>query len=124
MKKKFDSRKYLKQFGALEEAAKAEIIQILSENPKGRYIYFNCENFDENYAYCESVFVAKNGDEESFPICGVGLNDDNQIVIQTEYDEENWFEPDGWTYIYCKLYEFVVNNLKYAKSSEPCDDED
>ncbi len=124
MKKEFDSRKYLKQFEALEEAAKAEIIQILSENPKGRYIYFDCDDHDENYAYCESVFVAINDDREVIIICGVGLNDDNQIVIQTEDDEENWFEPDEWPHIYCKLYKFVVDNLKYAKSSEPCDDED
>ena len=125
MKKKFDSRKYLKQFEALEEAAKAEIIQILSENPKGRSIYFDTENYDENYAYCESAFVAMDGgDEVVIRICGVGLNDDNQIVIQTEYNEENWFEPDEWTHIYCELYKFVVDNLKYAKSSEPCDDED
>ena len=36
-----DSAKYLKQYAALEEAAKAEIIEILSNNPTGRYIYFN-----------------------------------------------------------------------------------
>ena len=38
-----DPKKYLKQYAALEEAAKAEIIEILSNNPTGRYIWFNCE---------------------------------------------------------------------------------
>ena len=37
-----DPKKYLKQYAALEEAAKAEIIEILSNNPTGRYIWFNC----------------------------------------------------------------------------------
>ena len=38
-----DSEKYLKQYAALEEAAKSEIIELLSNNPTGRYIYFNCD---------------------------------------------------------------------------------
>ena len=33
-----DPKKYLKQYSALEEAAKAEIIEILSNNPTGRYL--------------------------------------------------------------------------------------
>lgn len=43
-----DSQKYLKQYAALEEAAKAEIIELLSNNPTGRYIYFNCDIEEES----------------------------------------------------------------------------
>ena len=110
-----DTKKYLKQYVALEEAAKAEIIQLLSNNPAGHYIYFNCNIDEENEAYCESVFPIMDGDEHVLHVCGVGLNDDNHIVIITEYDEKNWFEPDEWTHAYLELYEFVVNNLDYAK---------
>ena len=45
-----DPKKYLKQYSALEEAAKTEIIEILSNNPTGRYIWFNCEIKEENEA--------------------------------------------------------------------------
>ena len=57
------------------------------------------------------------GDEHVLHICGVGLNDDNHIVIITEHDEGNWFEPDEWTHAYLDLYEFVVDNLQYAKKN-------
>ena len=111
-----DPKKYLKQYAALEEAAKAEIIQLLSNNPTGRYIYFDCDIDEEDDAYCESVFPVMDGDEHVLHICGVGLNDDNHIVIITEHDEENWFEPDEWTHAYLDMYEFVVDNLDYAKT--------
>ena len=117
MNNKLDPRKYLKQYAALEEAAKAEIIQILSENPKGRYIYFDCDIDEENEAYMDNYFTVSNGDDEIIGICGVGLNDDNHIVIIIEGDEENWFEPDEWTHAYLDLYEFVVNSLDYAKKA-------
>lgn len=48
-------------------------------------------------------------------IFGVGLNDDNQIVVINVDDEETWFVPDEWTHAYLEMYEFVVNNLKFAK---------
>lgn len=118
MENKLDSEKYLKQYAALEEAAKAEIIQLLSNNTTGRYIYFDCEIDEEDDAYCESVFPVMDGDEHVLHICGVGLNDDNQIVIISTYDEEKWFEPDEWTHAYLNLYQFVVNNLEYAKQEK------
>ena len=117
MNNNLDSRKYLKQYAALEEAAKSEIIQILSENPTGRYIYFDCDIDEENDAYMNSAFTVSNGDDEIIRICGVGIDDDNHIVIIIEDDEENWFEPDEWTRAYLDLDEFVVNNLDYAKKA-------
>ena len=111
-----DAEKYLKQYAALEEAAKAEIVEILSNNPTGRYIYFDCEIEEENDAYCDSIIVVMDGDENCLHLCGVGLNDDNQIVIIDEDDEENWFVPDEWTHAYLEMYQFVVDNLKFAKA--------
>lgn len=110
-----DSAKFLKQYAALEEAAKAEIIEILSTNPTGRYIYFNCEIEEENEAYADSLIVVMDGNEDVLHICGVGLNDDNQIVVIDAEDEENWFVPDEWTHAYLEMYQFVVDNLAYAK---------
>ena len=95
-----DSAKYLKQYAALEEAAKAEIIEILSANPTGRYIYFNCEIEEEDEAYADSVIVVMDGNEDVLRICGVGLNDDNQIVVIDEEDEEEDFEDLDDEYYY------------------------
>ena len=117
MNNNLDPRKYLKQYAALEEAAKSEIIQLLSNNPTGRYIYFDCDIDEENEAYMNSAFTVSNGDDEIIRICGVGIDDDNHIVIIIEDDEENWFEPDKWTHAYLELYEFVVENLNYAKKN-------
>ena len=115
MNNKLDPKKYLNQYAALEEAAKAEIIQLISNNSKGRYIYFDCDIDEESDAFYESVFPVMDGNERALHICGVGLNDDNQIVIISTNDEEKWFEPDEWTHAYLEMYKFVVNNLEYAK---------
>lgn len=110
-----DSAKYLKQYAALEEAAKAEIVEILSNNPTGRYIYFNCEIEEENEAYCDSIIEVLDGNSQAIRICGVGLNDENQIIILDEDDEEKWYAPDEWTHAYLEMYQFVVDNLEFAK---------
>lgn len=121
MNNNLDPEKYLKQYAALEEAAKAEIIQFLSNNHAGRYIYFDCDIDEEDDAYSDSVFTVMDGNELVINICGVGLNDDKHIVIITDDDTENWFEPDEWTHAYLEMYKFVVNNLDYAKQSIICD---
>ena len=59
MKTMKDPKKYLKQYAALEEAAKAEIIEILSNNPTGRYIWFNCAIEEENDAYSDSIIMGR-----------------------------------------------------------------
>lgn len=116
-----DSAKYLKQYAALEEAAKAEIIEILSNNPTGRYIYFNCDIEEEDEAYDDSIIVVMDGNEQVLYICGVGLNDDNQIVVTDREDKETWFVPDEWTHAYLEMFQFVVDNLKFAKQSPTLD---
>ena len=116
-----DSAKYLKQYAALEEAAKDEIIDILSNNPTGRYIYFDFDNNEERKAERANLILTIDNNKEIIEICGVGLNDDNQIVVIklihdffTQFDKV-WFVPDENTHAYLKMYEFVINNLKYAK---------
>ena len=76
---------------------------------------FNCEIEEEDEAYADSLIVVMDGNEDVLSICGVGLNDDNQIVVIDEEDEENWFVPDEWTHAYLEMYQFVVDNLAYAK---------
>ena len=61
------------------------------------------------------------GNEQVLYICGVGLNDDNQIVVTDREDEETWFVPDEWTHAYLEMYQFVVDNLKFAKQSPTLD---
>ena len=110
-----DPKKYLKQYAALEEAAKAEIIEILSNNPTGRYIWFNCAIEEEAAAEDESLIEVMDGNARLIHICAVGLNDENQIVVTDADDDFTWFTPDEFTHAYLEMYEFVVNNLKYAK---------
>ena len=111
-----DPKKYLKQYSALEEAAKAEIIEILSNNPTGRYIWFSGEVEEELDAYENSTIATIDGDDNILIISGVGLNDDNEIVvIEDQYEDNGWFVPDEYTHAYLQMYEFVVNNLKFAK---------
>ena len=69
----------------------------MSENLKGRYIYFDTENHDENYAYCESAFVAMDGgDEVVIRICGVGLNDDNHSRMIQYWELPMEFAANMW----------------------------
>ena len=56
-----DSQKYLKQYAALEEAAKSEIIELLSNNPTGRYIYFNCDIEEESEAQDNYTITTRDG---------------------------------------------------------------
>ena len=111
-----NSAKYLEQYAALEEAAKTEIIEILSNNPTGRYIYFNYEIEEEDDAYLDSSIRVMDGNEQIITICGVGLDDEDTIVILDKDNEEaGWYTPDEWTHAYLEMYQFVVENLKYAK---------
>lgn len=114
-----DSQKYLRQYAALEEAAQSEIIEILSNNPTGRYIYFNCDIEEESEAQDNYTITTRDGDDRRIAICGVGLDDENQIVV-ANFNEE-WFRLDEWTHIYPEMYQFVVDNLKYAKQSPTLD---
>ena len=114
-----DSQKYLKQYAALEEAAKSEIIEILSNNPTGRYIYFNEEIEEESEAEDNNIITTWDGDDRRLIIQGVGLDDENQIVVLNNY--KRWINLDEFTLVYPEMYQFVVDNLKYAKQNPTLD---
>ena len=120
--------KYLDQFLALEEAAKNEIIELLKNNPAGRYIDYarvwNDEDLDdEAEASLSGTVDALTGDCDAIDILGVGLNSKDHLVLHAqlyvngdciEYNDDEWFEPDEHTHCYCELYRYVVENLNYA----------
>ena len=56
------------------------------------------------------------GNEQIITICDVGLDDEETIVIlHNDNEEAGWYTPDKWTHAYLEMYQFVVENLKYAK---------
>ena len=116
-----DAKKYLNQIEAIEQMAKEETIQVLKNNAQGHYIEFDCDDEEENEAYCESLFNVMTGDDEIILICAVGLDENNHLIFKAEtlsgfaYNDDEWFEFDEFTIGYADAYNFVVTNLQYAK---------
>ncbi len=116
-----EAKKYLNQIEAIEQMAKEETIQILKNNAQGQCIEFDCDNDEENEAYCESTFRVMTGDDEIILICAVGLDENDHLVFKAEtlngfeYNDDEWFEFDEFTHGYADVYNFVVTNLQYAK---------
>ena len=116
-----DAIKYLNQIEAIEQMAKEETIQILKNNAQGHCIEFDCDNDEENEAYCESTFRVMTGDDEIILICAVGLDENDHLIFKAktlngfEYNDDEWFEFDEFTHGYADAYNFVVTNLQYAK---------
>jgi hypothetical protein len=119
-----DSEKYLKQIEAIEQMAKEDSIQLLKNNPKGRYIEFDI-NIDEEYdAYYDSIIDAVTSDNEFIVICAVGLDDNDHLIFKAEsYNDDKWFFEELSNPPYAEIYWFVAQNLQYAKK-EPLDKED
>ncbi len=118
-----ESKKYVYQYMALEDAAKNEIVELLKNNPKGRYIQPNEHHDDDLYA-ADGIW-ALTGNEDAIFVMAVGLHDDGVLRVKAEMMEDDymdyqWFEFDDFTHCYCELYEFVVNNLDIA-DQEPID---
>lgn len=116
-----DPKKYFNQILAIEQMAKEEAIQLLKNNPSGRYIEFDCDTEEGNDLYCENQFQAVTGDDDMILIGAVGLNEEDHLVFKAdtcngfEYNDGEWFEFDEWTNPYAEVYMFVASNLKYAK---------
>ena len=114
-----NASKYMDQFLALEEQAKSEIIELLKNNPKGRFIQPNEHHEDEDLWEWEGSFTYT-GDCECIMLTAVGLHDDGELKFRaiyprgSYYNDYEWFTLDEFTYPFCELYEFVVNNLDKA----------
>lgn len=103
----------------MEEQAKCEIIELLKNNPAGRFIQPNEHHEDEDFWVWETV-ITHTGDDECIGLTAVGLHDDGELKFRaiyprgSYYNDYEWFTLDEFTHPYCELYEFVVNNLDKA----------
>ena len=120
---------YLDQLQAVEQAAHDGLIELLRNNPKGRYIDFNYTNDEEVEAY--HYWGPVKTQDGQYEISAVGLDERDRLVAvvsggtvrrdipATWVDLEDWNAEvsgirDYWI-IYSPLYSFAVNNLQYAK---------
>lgn len=113
-----NAKKYIDQFMALEEAAKNEIIELLKNNRKGRFIQPN-EHHSEDELFATEGVWALTGDEDAIMISAVGLFDNDELrfrasLLDDDYNDYEWFTLDEFTHPYCELYKFVVNHLDIA----------
>lgn len=125
--KELNPKKYIDQFLALEEAAKNEIIELLKNNPNGRFIQPNEHDEDDTWAWDDAVGVTT-GDSETILLHAVGLFDDDELQFKAHYldgcyayNNDDWFTPDQFTHPYCVVYEFVVNYLDKATMEQDID---
>ena len=117
-----DAKKFHNKFMALEEAAKNEIVELLKNNPKGRFIQPNDHYDEDDFHFTEGVW-ALTGDEDAIIVTAVGLFDDDKLMVRAQmmdcdYNNNEWFAFDEFTHCYWELYEFVVNHLDDA-DTEP-----
>ena len=121
--------KYLDQLQAIENAAREGIIDLLSKNPKGCFIDFDLTDKEEHeaYQYWGNILTQ----DYKYCIHSIGLDDNNRLVALVSgkgitpepplswVDLENWCSKVGtslgYWIIYSPLYEFVAENLQYAK---------
>ena len=120
---------YLDQLQAVEQSAHDGLIELLRNNPKGRYIDFDYTKDEELEAYYHIGHILTQ--DRKYIITAVGLNERDRLVAvvsvypesrdtpKTWVDLEDWNAevgdlPDYWI-IYSPLYCFAVNNLQFAK---------
>ena len=123
-----DSEKYFKQIEAIEQMAKEECIQILKNNPNGRYIDFDLYNINEEsdaWQDMSGMFHVEqvNGEDGTIHICAIGVDENDRLVFKAEqyespYNDGEWFEiyeHYDTRLVYTVAYRCVVNYLKFAK---------
>lgn len=127
MKQELNPQKYVDQINEIKEQAKKAAIELLKNNPNGRYIY---EGEDDVFAE-ESFFDTATGDDEVINIIAVGLDANDHLIFKAsdsygnDYEDGEWFEFDQFITPYAEVYKFVAMNLEFAKEeSELEDDED
>ena len=126
MEDKFDSQKYTKQAEKLYQKALEATIELLKNNPNGRYIVIPNWDDEVDTTSLDDVFIS---------IYGVGLNDENHICVKAKVDkigygfvEEDF--PNDWADItvngihpssYPDIYRFVVDNIDAATDKATAD---
>lgn len=124
MKEELDSQKFTKQAEELYKNALEATIELLKNNPKGRYIVIPNWDDEVDTTSLDDVFIS---------IYGVGLNTENHICVKAKVDyvgyghtEEDF--PKGWTGVdeihpssYPDIYRFVVDNITAATDKATAD---
>jgi hypothetical protein len=122
-------QEYLDQLQAVEQSAHDGLIDLLRNNPKGRYIDFDFTNDEELEAY--HYWGPVKTQDQQYEISAVGLDERDRLVAvvsggtvrrdipETWVDLEDWNAEVGgirdYWIIYSPLYSFAVNYLQYAK---------
>lgn len=125
MKQELNPQKYVDQINEIEEQAQKATIELLKNNPNGRYIH-RWDIPDE--VDDDGFFDTYTGDDKIINIHSVGLDDNDRLVFKgdTVYGDSlapgDWFEFDEWTSGYAKAYKFVAMYLEYAKENREEDD--
>ena len=117
------------QLQTVEQAAHDGLIELLRNNPKGRYIDFDYTNDEELEAY--HYWGAVITQDLKYQISAVGLDERDRLVAVVSGGPERrdipatWVDLEDWNaevvgtheywIIYSLLYNFSANNLQYAK---------
>ena len=126
MKEELDSQKFTKQAEELYKNALEATIELLKNNPNGRYIVIpNWDDEVDTFSWGDVIIS----------IYGVGLNSKNHICIKAKVDkigygfvEEDF--PNDWADItvdeihpssYPDIYRFVVDNIDAATDKATAD---
>ena len=126
MKEKLDSQKFTKQAEKLYEKSLEATIELLKNNPNGRFIVIPDWNDEVDTTSLDDVFIS---------IYGVGLNSKNHICVKAMVDhigcgfiEEDF--PNSWADItvneihpssYPDIYRFVADNIDAATDKATAD---
>lgn len=80
-----NASKYKEQFLELEEPAKDEIIELLEDNPTGRFIQPNEHHEDDDWDW--EIVSTFTGDDECIGLTAVGLHDNCELVFRAIYSD-------------------------------------
>lgn len=114
---------YVDQFNTLQESAKNACIELLKENPAGRYI-----DLSDEEDFSDAIWVMT-GNAEAICIDAIGLNEKNELVFKGQfedgyfYNDHDWTTFDEFTQYYHEIYKFIVD-FKHLATVEPRQEED
>ena len=72
---------YVDQFNTLQESAKNACIELLKENPAGRYIDLSYIDLSDEEDFSDAIWVMT-GNAEAICIDAIGLNEKNELVFK------------------------------------------